>query len=306
MLYYILYPIMYLISLIPFKVMYFISDILFVLVYHVVGYRKKLVRKNMRDSFPEKSEKEIVDIEKKFYHWFCDYIFETVKMMSISQEDMRKHMQIDNIEEANKILDSGRNISLFLGHYCNWEWASSIGLHTSHHCAHIYHPLENKAMNKIFFDFRARFNSQNLAMNETPRTLITWKRANKVNMVGYISDQAPGYNQMFCFVNFLNHKDTPVFSGAERMAQLTDAAVFYFRISRPRRGYYHAEFMKIVDSTKDFPVHYPTIQYFKLLEEDIRLNPQYWLWTHNRWKRTIEEYNKIYSEEERKLRATKA
>ncbi|MCF0202318.1 MAG: lysophospholipid acyltransferase family protein [Bacteroidaceae bacterium] len=301
-----LYYILYTFSLLPLRVLFVLSDVMGFLLYHVVRYRRRLVRRQLIDSFPEKDTGEIRQIEKKFYRWFCDYVMETLKMLSFSEKEMREHMVFENMEEVNEVLRGGRNISLFLGHYCNWEWVASIALHTPFYCAHIYHPLKNVALNNVFCTLRGNFKSHNLAMADTVRTLINWKREGKISMVGYISDQVPGYSQMHHFVDFLNHKDTPVFSGGERMAALNGGAVYYVRMSCVRRGYYRAQLVRIVGSTEEAPLHYPVNQYFKLLEQDIRRAPQYWLWSHNRWKRTKEEYDRIFSEQERKIRATKA
>lgn len=288
-------------SLLPMRVHYFLADILYVIVYHVVGYRKAVVRGNLTSSFPEKSLEEIKTIEKGFYHWFCDYIAETIKLLSISEDNIKRRMRFEGMDEINEWVKQGKSVTVYLGHYCNWEWVTSLGLHLHSEgtAAQLYHPLENKLMDRLFLHLRERFGAHSLPMKEAFKILADWQKEGRYSVTGYISDQGPGYDTMHYWPWFLNH-DTPAYTGAERIARILDTPVYYFDILRPKRGYYVVKAVKICDNPKELPKFAITEKYYKLLEASIRRAPSYWLWSHKRWKRTREEFNAKFTEEERK------
>ncbi len=302
--YYLSFALWFIISLLPLWVFYRLSDGLYYLVYHVVRYRRRVVYANLRSSFPEKSEAEIERIAKDFYSFFCDYIVETLKLFSMGEKNMRKRMKFEGLNQVKEDFANGRSVTLYLGHYCNWEWISSLGLHLDEQCGQIYHPLENATLDRLFLYMRGRFKAQSIKMDDTFLTILKWKKEGRKNIVGYIADQVPGYNNIHYWADFLHH-DTPVFTGAERISKIMDTAVYYIDVERPRRGYYVARFIKIADSLNEHPVFFATEQYFRLLEQNIQRAPQYWLWSHKRWKRTREEFNRMFTEEERKKRLSK-
>ena len=302
--YYLSFALWFIISLLPLWVFYRLSDGLYYLVYHVVRYRRRVVYANLRSSFPEKSEAEIERIAKDFYSFFCDYIVETLKLFSMGEKNIRKRMQFEGLNQVKEDFANGRSVSVYLGHYCNWEWISSLGLHLDEQCGQIYHPLENATLDRLFLYMRGRFKAKSIKMDDTFLTILRWKKEGRKNIVGYIADQVPGYNNIHYWADFLHH-DTPVFTGAERISKIMDTAVYYIDVERPRRGYYVARFIKIADSLNEHPVFFATEQYFRLLEQNIQRAPQYWLWSHKRWKRTREEFNRMFTEEERKKRLSK-
>lgn len=302
--YYLSFALWFIISLLPLWVFYRLSDGLYYLVYHVVRYRRRVVYANLRSSFPEKSEAEIERIAKDFYSFFCDYIVETLKLFSMGEKNIRKRMKFEGLNQVKEDFANGRSVSVYLGHYCNWEWISSLGLHLDEQCGQIYHPLENATLDRLFLYMRGRFKAQSIKMDDTFLTILKWKKEGRKNIVGYIADQVPGYNNIHYWADFLHH-DTPVFTGAERISKIMDTAVYYIDVERPRRGYYVARFIKIADSLNEHPVFFATEQYFRLLEKNIQRAPQYWLWSHKRWKRTHEEFNRMFTEEERKKRLSK-
>ena len=299
--YYIVFAIWYTFSLLPMRVHYVFSDILYMLLYKIAGYRTKIVRKNLKASFPEKDETELRQIEKRFYRWFCDYLVETVKMFSMSEKEISRRMQFEGIEQINDDFRRGRSISVFLGHYCNWEWVCSLGLHIIPEgtAAQLYHPLESKLMDRLFLYSRERFKAHSIEMKEAFKILAAWQKQGRHTVTGYIADQAPGFSSMHYWPFFLNH-DTPAYTGGERIARVLDTSVYYFDISRPRRGYYVAKAVKMTDEPRNEPKFSITEQYYRLLENSIHRQPELWLWSHNRWKRTREQFNKQYPEEERK------
>jgi len=278
-------------SIFPLRALYVLSDCLAWFAHRVVKYRRRVVRNNLSSSFPEKSEKELRRIERDFYHFLADYFFETIKLFSMSRRFIDRHLRLEGIEMINDAVERGRNVSLYLGHYCNWEWVSSLPLHISRkgECAQVYHKLRNKGSDRFFFRLRTRFGANNIDMDDIMRTLIGWKRDGIPSVTGYIADQAPSLN-VHLFVDFLNH-DTIVYTGAERISRFLDAEVFYCHMSRPKRGYYTLRFVPITDAIKKDPVFGPSREYFRLLEQNIREAPQYWLWSHRRWKRTREQFN---------------
>lgn len=291
-----LYRIVYLISLLPFKVLYIFSDVLAWLACDVIKYRRGVVRRNLVASFPEKLEKDIRKIEKRFYRFLCDYFIETVKLASMSPDKMRRHLKVENIEEINEAVRQGQSVSLYLGHYCNWEWVSSLPLHIdpAAKCAQIYHPLENKTFDKLLYRLRTRFDANNIPMKDILPTLITWKKENVPSVTGYIADQAPGLN-IHLFVDFLNH-ETGAYTGPERISKFLGAKAVYGHMSRPKRGYYTLRFIPISENVKKENIFVTTRKYFTLLQDNIRETPQYWLWSHNRWKRSRELFNQYHGD----------
>lgn len=294
----------YVCSLLPFRLFYCISDAMYYILFYAIRYRRKVIYNNLTASFPEKTPAEIDQIARKFYAFFCDYMVETIKYFSISEQNIRRRIRFEGIEAARQDIQKGQSVSLFLGHYCNWEWVSSLGIHFDCQCGQIYHPLENPYFDKLFLHMRSRFKVQSIAKDDTFLVIGGWEKKGIHSVVGYIADQAPGYASTHYWTNFLNH-DTPVFTGAERIAKILNTTAYYIDIERPKRGYYLCRFVKITDSIDKQPIFYVTEQYFRLLEKSIQRAPQYWLWSHNRWKRTREEFNRLYSEEERKKRLSR-
>lgn len=284
--YYPLYALVWTLSLLPFPVIYLLSDFTAWLLHSVAGYRRKVVRQNLRKSFPEKSGKELAAVERKFYSFLADYAFETIKMATMSRRTMLRRMTVSNAEAIDRAAARGRNSALFLGHFCNWEWVSSLPMHFAPGPVgcQVYHRLHNRAADRLFMVLRTRFDAWNLERDEVFRQLLRWKREGKVSVTGFIADQTPGM-EVHLFTEFLNH-DTPVFTGPERIARFLDAECWYCRLTRPRRGHYNLEFVEITREPAEEPVFGITRRYMELLEADIRKHPQYWLWSHRRWKRT--------------------
>ncbi len=282
-------------SWLPLRLLYIFADLLAWLAGDVVRYRRRVVADNLSSAFPERSPKEIGKISRQFYHFLADYFVETVKLLSISDAEMRRRMHFENPEILEEAIRSDRDVSVYLGHYCNWEWISSLPLHLSPDmiAGQIYHPLEDKAMDRVFLKLRGRFGAHSIPMASTLRAILTWRREGRRSIVGYIADQAPGYEGIHLFLEFLHH-DTPVFTGAERISRKLHAAAFYCHVERPRRGFYTARFIPIADDTSTLPPFELTRCYYRLLEEQICRHPQYWLWSHRRWKRTRAGFEQTY------------
>lgn len=285
----------YLLSLLPMQIHYVISDGLYLILYRVIGYRREVVRRNLTTSFPEKIEAELRTIERDFYRWFCDYIVESMKLLTISNRNIKKRMVFKGVERLEQCFEEGQSIGLYLGHYCNWEWITSLPLTLSDkaQCAQIYHPIENKGVDLLFLRLRQRMGSICIPMADTLRKILEFKQAGQLFIIGYISDQKPNWSNIHHWVDFLHH-DTPVLTGAERIIRKFNHAVFYADIHRVRRGYYEVEFKPMTKEPQQLEEYQLTDMYYQMLEENIRKAPAYWLWSHNRWSRTREEFDRRF------------
>lgn len=295
--YYILYGFCYLISLLPYRALYGLADFIYLWLYRVIGYRKKVVRKNLAEAFPEKDEKERRNIERKFYHFLCDYFVETIKLLSVSDKTLLKHLEFRNLEEVEQVFDQGRSAAGFLGHYCNWEYLSATALGFKKHIdaatGLIYDPLSNKTVDRLFLAIRSAKRGDCINKRKILRHLLQYKQENRLSFCGYIADQAPKWENIHLWLPFLHH-DTPVFTGAERIVRKMRNAVFYLDMERPKRGKYIATIRLITDHPEQLEEHELTRRFFALLEETIRREPHLYLWTHNRWGRTHEEFDRRF------------
>lgn len=284
----------YAMSLLPLKLLYLLSDGLYYIIYYVAQYRRPLVRKHLADSFPEKSEAERIRIEKEFYAWFCDYIVETIKLFSIGKKQIMRHMIFKGTEQVKESCAKGQSCAVYLGHYCNWEWITSLPLWAGKDITfgQIYHVLENQAFDQLFLKLRNRLGAVSIPMAETLRKIVKMRHEGKQIVIGFIADQVPLWNNIHYWTDFLHH-DTPVLTGTEKIAVKANFAVYYLDVKRIKRGYYEAEFKLLTDKPKECKEFEITEMYFRELEKTIRRQPAYWLWTHNRWKRTREEWLKI-------------
>lgn len=285
MMYYILLTLVKTISYIPFGVLYALSDALFYPFYYIIRYRRTIVRNNLTESLPDKSVAEIIQIEKKFYHYFLDNALESCKLMTISPEEIKRRMKFTNIELANEMLAKGESVSMFLGHYGNWEWLSTIGLwlHEDAIIAQIYHKLRNKAMDKIMKEMRERMGNKCVEMYKTVRFMAGVASANKPCMLGFISDQSPKKREVKNFIQYLNH-NIPVLTGSEKATKHFSYQAIFVGVRRVRRGYYECELSTLHGNPKSLPDFELTKLYFQRLENEIMQQPEYYLWSHNRFK----------------------
>lgn len=294
--YVILYTIWYTLSCLPLRVLYLLSDAVAFLLYHVIGYRRKVVSKNIRDSYPNLTDKEYKKIEHKFYCHFCDLIIESLKYFSMSEKEVKKRLQFKGIELIEESYNNGRSCGIFLGHYGNFEWTSSMPLWVDHdrcQCVQFYRRLDNKVLNRILEHQRNRWGSVNVPANESIRYLARYRKEGKPFIIGFAADQTPWWRDIHYWTNFLNHPETPVFTGAERIMRKFDMDVYYLDITRVKRGKYIAEYKRITTKPNEHPEFWITEQYTRMMEETINRAPAYWLWSHNRWKRTKEEWIRI-------------
>ncbi|GAB4163600.1 MAG: lipid A biosynthesis protein [Winogradskyella sp.] len=281
--YIIIYPILWLVSILPFRLLYALSDVLYFFLYKVFGYRTSTVKANLKLVFPEKSEKEIKDISTKFYHHLCDMIVESIKSMTISEAEMKKRYRFSNVELINDLGKKQRSIVLMCAHYGSWEWIFILQTYIQHKGYAVYKRLRNKHFDKLVKRIRAKYNSHLITTKETFTVLAESKTKGELTINGFASDQSPKANKAFHWNEFMGIK-VPMHTGAELLAKKLDMAVVFFSVKRLKRGYYETTFKTITENPRDFKDYDITDIFFKLVEEQIKEAPQYYLWTHKRWK----------------------
>ncbi len=300
--YYLLYGIVYVISILPDFILHGLSYLIYLILFKLVRYRVDLVRKNLADSFPEKSASELKRIEKDFQHFFCDYIVETIQQTSMSEEEMKRRVKYTGMDHVNHLLEEGKDVILYIGHYGNWEWITGFNLYIQGKArlGQIYHILNSPVINALMLKIRSAMGSESISMNVTLRTILTKKKKGIPMVLGFISDQVPIFQATYHSLNLLNHPGTLVITGTERIAKQYGFACVYLDVKRPRRGYYEVNIIPMQEGSKDIPDWQITDEYFRLLEDSIKRNPAIWLWTHNRWKRTQEDWDRWKAEQQEK------
>ncbi|GAA4087583.1 lysophospholipid acyltransferase family protein [Mucilaginibacter panaciglaebae] len=271
---------LYLISLLPFWLLYILADVLFVLLYYLVGYRRKVTQANLRNAFPEKTDVERSGIEKKYYRYLADLILEAIKMTTISQSELQRRVVCTNPELVKSYEAAGKSVTAVAGHYCNWEWAGlEFSIHTRLFV--IYKSLANNIFDKFFIKTRSRFGAVVVPMAQALRSSVAHK--NEFTVSVYAGDQTPPLATAQYFTDFLN-QPTAVFLGIEKIARLIDSVVIFYDMKRIKRGYYTYTVVPLVENTKESAAHEITEAHVKYLEMMIRREPQYWIWSHRRWK----------------------
>lgn len=277
------------VSFLPLPIMYLITDVLFLFLYFIIHYRRKVVAENLRNAFPEKSEKERNLIERRYYRHLCDLFAEFFKLRHISESEIKKRCVMVNMEIPHRYFLDGRSVIVFSGHYGNWEMMYSYKLwEPDIELIPIYKPLRSSAFDRMTYNIRSRFGAKPLAKADSLRTMMQNVWAGKVAMTGFIGDQTPSRNNLNFWTRFLN-QDTPVLDGTERIARKLNQPVVYVNMRKVKRGYYHAEFHDICGDPAALEPGKLTEQCMQKLESFIREQPEYWLWSHRRWKYKREE-----------------
>jgi len=273
-------------SLLPMWTLYLLADVLFMVFYYLIPYRKKVVRKNLLNSFPSYSSQKLSQIEKEFYKHFCNLLVEGIKNLSISQKDLRKRFTVSNPELLDGLYAKKQSVILISGHYGNWEWLITAQATLFQHKAFgIGMPLTSNFWNDKLNEKRSRYGMTVLNTKNYKEAL---KNCSQPFAVLTLGDQAPPTSEKAFWTNFLN-QPTPVLLGTEFMANEFNAAVVYFSIIPVKRGYYKMTLTLVSDNPRGHSFGYITDTHTRLLENQIKLNPHYWLWTHKRWKRELPE-----------------
>lgn len=269
------------------------SDFVFLLIYYVFPYRKKIVFKNLRNSFPEWDEDMVTDTAKRFYHYFCDFFMESTIFIFMKEEEILNRFRYKNPELINDLYSRGKSVILIFGHYGNWEFLANLQKFIKHSSLGVYKPLSNEYIDKMIINSRQRFGLKAVPIEKIVRVLSEYHKTGVLNISFFAADQRPLMKNIQHWITLFN-QDTPVILGPEKLAKKLDSAVVFFNIHRINRGYYECDFSLITDdpgNTKEFEI---TEIFFRFLENQIREEPAYWLWTHERWKHKKADFERIY------------
>jgi Kdo2-lipid IVA lauroyltransferase/acyltransferase len=281
--YYLFYGLNWIITLLPLPVLYIFSDFLYLILYNVAGYRRKVVATNLRNSFPEKTDKELKIIEKKFYRHLADVIIETLKSTHLTKANQKKRFTYSNLEIIYKLREEKRDIIAVLGHYNNWEWPTLLPYYLKYKTIIIYKPLQNKYFNNFVNNNRSKDGIVLTPTSQVIREIINYRK-NNINTVSvFISDQIPAMGDIKYWTTFLN-QDTAVFTGAGKIASKYDMAIVFFHVQKVKRGYYNLDIELLFDHTEGLSEEVITEKHVRRLEEIIREKPENWIWSHRRWK----------------------
>lgn len=278
-----IYPFLWLVSILPFRLLYVVSDGLYVFLYHIVGYRRKTVMNNLELVFPEKSNAERKRIAKRFYHHLCDMILEAIKSINISVDDMKARFKFTNIEVIKDYENRKQSIALMCAHYGSWEWIFILQAYTSHLTFAIYKRLNNKYFDKLVRKIRARYDSYLITTKESIDVLKENKAKGLLTINGFAADQSPKKHKAYHWTKFMGI-EVPVHTGAEMISKKLDMPMVFFSVKRVKRGFYETTFQTLTDSPKDYDDYVITDKFMALVEQQIYEAPEYYLWTHKRWK----------------------
>ncbi len=286
-----------LVAKLPLSLLYIVSDFLFFLTYYVVRYRRELVRKNLVNSFPEKSQTEISKIEHEYYHNLCDYAVETIKLLTISKHDLLMRVVFKNARVLEKFKDKSQSILVLASHQFNWEWLLASGNFSLPVAIDfVYQPIQTSLTEKFLLACRTRFGAHPIKRNELAREII--KRKNVIRGVAIIADQYPGHKSDKKFLTTFLHQETAFFYGTNQLATLTQYPIFYAEIRKLKRGYYEVTLVELAIPPYTKQTDEIIDRYVKVAEKMIREYPAGWLWSHNRWKnRHLTQASAIYRHE---------
>ncbi len=281
--YYIFFIINWFLTLLPLRVLYVFSDIMFFFLYYFPAYRKNVVETNLRNAFPEKSAEELKDIEKKYYRHLSDMFVEVFKLTHMSDKEQKRRFTYSNLEIIDKLREEKRDIVAVLGHYNNWEWPTMLPFYLKYKTLIIYKPLQNKYFDRYIYNHRSKHGIILTPMSLIIREIVKNKENNVNTFSIFLADQTPVRSEIKYWTRFLN-QDTPVYIGTEKIAMKYDMAVLYLDIQKIKRGYYNLNIELLFDHTKGLAEHVITDAHVRRLEEIIKEKPEYWLWSHRRWK----------------------
>lgn len=282
--FWLVYPFLWLISILPFRLFYLFSDLVFLVVFYLVGYRRKTVLENLKLAFPEKSGTELKKIRKDFYRHMVDMFLEMIKSLSISNEELKKRFKFTNIEEIQKIRDMNKSILLACGHYASYEWMNALQLYGLDYKGFgVYKKVKNRYFDQLAKDIRGRYDGVLISTTKATRIITENEKKGIRGVYAMIADQSPKISRARAWTNFMG-VDVPVFLGLEHLSHSLDMVVVYLHVEKVKRGYYEASFKTISYEPAKEPQFFITRNYFDKLESQIKQEPRYYLWTHKRWK----------------------
>lgn len=277
------YPILWCISLLPFRLLYLLSDGFYFLTYYIIGYRKKTVRENLALTLPHLSDKERLIIERKSFQNMCDVFLEMIKTLTISKSEMERRYQFKNMEVYYDLEKKGKSIALLCAHYASYEWIISINSKISYEGYAVYKKINNRYFDKLVRDIRSKFKATLITTKETIPVISSNYKNNKLGLYGLVSDQSPRFGSFFHWNKFMGI-EVPIHTGGEMLAKKYNMNVIFLRTKKIRRGYYEADFEVLSENAKEEPNYEITDRFLKLVEQQIYEKPECYLWTHKRWK----------------------
>lgn len=283
LIYLLVYPILWLISILPFPILYLFSDFVYFLIYRVIGYRKKTVRENIALALPHLSEQERLIIEKKSYHHLCDMFLEMIKTMSISEKEINKRFSYTNLDVYLDLEKKGKSIALMCAHYASYEWVLSMNNYITFKGYGIYKKIANPHFDKLVKNIRAKFKAYLITTKETKTTIEQNAKNGVLGIFGFASDQTPRRSDTMHWDSFMGI-ETPIHTGAEMLAKRYDMNVIFLKVKKVKRGYYEASFEVLSDDVKSIPDYKLSENFMRKVEQQIYEAPEFYLWTHKRWK----------------------
>ncbi|WP_426094650.1 lysophospholipid acyltransferase family protein [Flavobacterium sp. DSR2-3-3] len=277
------FPFLWIISILPFRFFYLFSDLIYLIVYHIIGYRKKTVKYNLALALPHLSSEERLVIEKKSYHHLCDMFLEMIKTMTISSAEMNRRFVVTNIELVKEYEKKGKSTVLLASHYASWEWLLSINEKTKFKGIGVYKKIANKYFDKLLRDIRSKYNAELVETKKAIPLMAENQKNGILSMYGLASDQSPKLNRAFHWDTFMG-VEVPVHTGAEMLAKKYDLNVLFVKVKKVKRGFYEATFVPITDNPKSIPDFEITSIFLREVEKQILEAPEYYFWTHKRWK----------------------
>ncbi len=284
--YILVYPLLWMVSKLPFRLLYLLSDGLYLLLYYMVGYRKKVVTENLKLVFPQKNEQEITAIKKKFYKHLCDMFLEMAKTMTISEKELERRFKITNPEELKRLEKLNKSIILIFGHYASWEWSIVLQNYINFKGFAVYKKLANKHFDKLVRDIRSKYNTTLISTKETIHTITQTELEGTKSITGFLSDQSPRLSKEVYWSSFMGIK-VPCFTGAERLAKKLDFSTAYLKVNKIKRGYYEAEIITLAEDSRIYKDYELTDIFLREVEKQIYQAPEYYFWTHKRWKHRV-------------------
>jgi KDO2-lipid IV(A) lauroyltransferase len=274
----------------PFWALYVISDVIYFIVYYIVGYRKDLVLKNLSLAFPEKNKGELRQIRKNFYHHFVDIFMEMIKTFTISEKELAKHYKFKNLSVIDDLAKKNKSIVMIGSHYANWEWAAQMSLFIKHKFVVTYTKVQNKMFDDKIKASRERFGGEMVLKADTIGKMATNTENNILSLYALLSDQSPQLRKTFYWNDFLGVR-VPIHTGAEMLAKKYNLAVILVSVEKIKRGYYEASFELLTETPRDYPDYDITDIFLRKVEKQIYDKPDYYFWTHNRFKHQGKEKN---------------
>jgi Kdo2-lipid IVA lauroyltransferase/acyltransferase len=266
----------------PMSILYLASDVMFPVVYYVFRYRRDVVTSNLINAFPEKTNRERSLITKRYFRHLCDLVVETLKTPSFSPDEISERMIVRNPEVLNAFFDHDKSVIVLAMHYGNWEWLLNMPLSLKHHHYFVYKPLENEIFDRFFNRVRERFGGETVSMSLILRKLLNAEKEKITVLTWLAADQAPPWNHPF-WTYFLN-QETMFFNGPAKLAQRFNHPVFFQQVRKLKRGYYETWFELLVENPLELTEESIIVKYVKKAETVIRNSPEYYLWSHRRWK----------------------